>query len=179
MPDTTKTFSEVWWDTMPLHVLLGPNMDLQESMRLLSENSVLDETFVSSHPEFQWCPEAILRRPLLSQTTPTLLKIDWSQVASTPEIEWDMQRLSREAHVSVRDLKRFPLLDWDFEELSRNLSLTWAHIQAFPEKSWDYERLLRNPMPVWREAWLQEQAQREEEGCWKRICSFARRWCYK
>lgn len=163
MSDLTKTFSEVWWDSMPLQVLLGPNMDLQESMRLLSENAALDETFIKTHPEFQWDYDVVHRRnPCVFQTKTTLLKIDWSEVASTPEIEWDMRRLSLEAHVPVQDLKRFPFQGWDFEELSQNPSLTWAHVQTFPKKPWDYERLLRNPMPVWRESWIREQAKKAE-----------------
>ncbi len=148
---------------MPLQVLLGPSLDMTESMRLLSENPVIDEAFVRTHSDFCWDREALARNSGFQtgiQKCPTLLQIDWKEVASTPEIDWDMRRLSREASVSVRDVQRFPLLGWDFGELSRNPCLTWEHVKAFPETSWDYERLLRNPMSVWKQEWLQQHKQK-------------------
>ncbi len=162
---------------MPLQVLLGPSLDMRESMRLLSENPVLDKAFVSAHPDFCWDTEALARNSGFQtgiQKTPSLLRLDWKEVASTPEIEWDMRRLSREAYVSVRDVQRFPLLGWDFGELSRNPCLTWEHVKAFPETSWDYERLLRNPMSVWKDEWVRQQHNQKGR---KSLCSWVYSLC--
>ncbi len=161
------SFCKVWWKSIPAWVLMGPNMDLQESMSIVSENPVLDEAFVRAHPEFLWDAKGLSRNPSLSERflqklgipkevkvheQPRLLEIDWDSIVSTPEIEWDMKMFSRSARVSIHDLWRYPLV-WDFAELSQNPSLTWDHVRAFPEKPWDYERLLRNPMSAWKEQW--------------------------
>lgn len=130
------SFCELWWDTMPLSVLMGPQLDIDEAMHYISENPVLDENFVRTHPNFCWDAYALFRNPSLHQGVQMLYT---QPTVCLP--------------ISVSFMQASTNVPWDFGRLSSNLYITWEHVKAFPNAPWDYEALLKNPMPVWKEAW--------------------------
>ena len=148
-----ESFAEVWWNAMPLSLLLAFG-DLKSCMRYISENPIIDEAFVRTHPEFCWDTE-VLSRKYANQEQEShthAIPVRWDLVAQNPYV-YDIWQLCKEGIVTVKDIQRHPSIPWSFWALSENPSLTWEIVEAFPDAYWEYDLVLRNPMPHWHRRW--------------------------
>lgn len=147
------SFAEVWWQAMPLSLLLSFG-DLKSCMRYISENPIVDEAFVRTHPEFCWDNEALSRKyadqELQTQAVP--VPVRWDIVAQNLH-EYDIWYLCKYGIITAKDIQLYPSIPWSFWALSENPSLTWDIVTAFPDAYWEYDLVLRNPMPYWRQRW--------------------------
>lgn len=155
-----NSFADIWWHTMPLSLLLEFG-DLKSCMRYISENPIVDEAFVRTHPDFRWDRDGLSRNPSMQGIAgPTIraIPVRWDLVAQNPH-EYDIWDLCKRGIVTVQDIHCYHWIPWTFWALSENPSLTWDHILAFPNAHWEYDLVLRNPMTHWREQWERDIAQ--------------------